>query len=170
MRTILSRQTGNGRFWWGTALVAALAVGVLLGSSFAPRSAAGAQAPALSFSGEVGVIVNLVNSANTADFERVMKAYGETLAGSGNADRRRMGGAFKLYRASGAGPNNSAIYYSIFDPVVSGGDYQHFTILAEEFGGGSPGNGDEVRELYTAYTGALAPGGSQLNLTLVQEY
>ena len=170
MRTILSRQTGNGRFWWSTALVAALAVGVLLGSSFAPRSAAGAQAPALLFSGEVGLIVNLVNSANTADFERVMTAYGETLVGSGNADRRRMGAAFKLYRASEAGPSNSAIYYSIFDPVISGGDYQHFTILAEEFGGGSPGNGDEVRELYTAYTGALAPGGSQLNLTLVQEY
>ena len=50
------------------------------------------------------------------------------------------------------------------------GDYQHFTILAEEFGGGSPGNGDEVRELYEAYTGALAPGGTLANLTLVQEF
>ena len=68
MRTILSKQTGNGRFWWSTALVAALAVGVVLGSSLAPGSAAGAQAATLTFSGEVGVIVNLVNSANTGDF------------------------------------------------------------------------------------------------------
>ena len=168
MRTILSKQTGNSRFWWSTALVAALAVGVVLGSSFAPRSAAGAQAATLTFSGEVGVIVNLVNSANTSDFERVMKAYGDTIAASANSDRERM--TFKLYRASEAGPNNTAIYYSIYDPVVRGGDYQHFTILSEEFGGGSPGNGDEVRELYEAYTGALAPGGSLTNLTLVQEY
>ena len=168
MRTILTTGSGKSRFWLSTAIVAALAVGVLLGSSFAPGSEAGAQAPALTFSGEVGVIVNLVNAGNTADFERVMKAYGDTIAASSNSDRQRM--TFKLYRASEAGPDNSAIYYSIFDPVVPGGDYQHFTILAEEFGGGSPGNGDEVRELYTAYTGALAPGGSLTNLTLVQEY
>ena len=170
MRTMLTTGSGKSRFWLSATIVAALAVGVLLGSSFAPGSEAGAQAPALTFSGEVGVIVNLVNSGNTADFERVMNAYGETLAGSGNAERRQMGAAFRLYRASEAGPNNSAIYYSVFDPVISGGDYQHFTVLAEEFGGGSPGNGDEVRELYTAYTGALAPGGSQLNLTLVHEF
>lgn len=169
MRTMLTKKLRMGRMWFGTTIVATLAVGVLLGSSFAPGTEAEAQGtPTLTFSGGVGIIVNLVNSANTADFERVMKAYGDTLDGSSNAQRKQMGAGFKLYKAAEMGPNNSAIYYSIFDPAVPGGNYQHITVLAEEFGGGPPGNGDEVRALYTQYTGALAPGGSALNLTLVQ--
>ena len=171
MWTILSKRSGNGRLWVGAAIIVALAVGVLLGSSFAPGSEAVAQGtPTLTFNGQVGIIVNLVNSANTADFERFMRAYGETLVASGNTDRQRMGAGFTLYRASEAGPNNSAIYYSIFDPVVRDGDYQHITVLAQEYSGGPPQNGDEVRELYAAYTGALAPGGTLTNLTLVAEY
>jgi hypothetical protein len=171
MRTMLSKKLRMGRMWFGATVVATLAVGVLLGSSFAPGTEAEAQGtPTLTFSGGVGVIVNLVNSGNTADFEKVMRAYGETLAGSSNAQRAQMGRGFKLYRAAEMGPNNSAIYYSIFDPAVSSGNYQHITVLAEEFGGGPPGNGDEVRSLYTDYTGALAPGGSALNLNLLMEF
>ena len=169
MRTILSRRFGNGRVWMGAAIVAALAVGALLGSSFAPRSEA-AQAAALTFNGEKAIIVNYVNSANISDFERVMRAYGDTLSASGNAQRTRMGAGFELYRAAEAGPGGSVVYLSVFDPVVPGADYQHITVLAEEFAGGPPGNGDEVRELYTAYTGSLAPGAFALNLNLVMEF
>lgn len=171
MRTMLSKKFRMGRMWFGATIVATLAVGVLLGSSFAPGTEAEAQGtPTLTFSGGVGIIVNLVNSANTADFEKVMRAYGETLTSSSNAQRKQMGAGFTLYRAAEQGPNGTAIYYSIFEPAVSGADYQHITVLAEEFGGGPPGNGDEVRALYTDYTGALAPGGSALNLNMVMEF
>jgi len=171
MRTMLSKKFRMGRMWFGATIVATLAVGVLLGGSFAPGTEAEAQGtPTLTFSGGVGVIVNLVNSANTADFEKVMRAYGETLTSSSNAQRKQMGAGFTLYRAAEQGPNSTAIYYSIFEPAVSGADYQHITVLAEDFGGGPPGNGDEVRALYTDYTGALAPGGSALNLDVVMEF
>jgi hypothetical protein len=168
---MLSKKFRMGRMWFGATIVATLAVGVLLGSSFAPGTEAEAQGtPTLTFSGGVGIIVNLVNSANTADFEGVMRAYGDTLTSSSNGQRKQMGAGFTLYRAVEQGPNGTAIYYSIFEPAVSGADYQHITVLAEDFGEGPPGNGDEVRALYTDYTGALAPGGSALNLNVVMEF
>ena len=169
MRTILSKRFRTNQLWVGTALVAALAIGALLGSSFARQSVA-AQAAALSFSGQKAVVVQPVNAANTADYERVMKAYGETLAASSNAERARMGAGLQLYRAAEGGQGGSVLYVTVLDPVVRGGDYQQITVLAEEFGGGPPGNGDEVRELYSAYTDALAPGAFALNMTLVAEF
>ena len=90
MRTMLSKRSRKSRLWMGTAIVAALAVGALLGSSFASRSEAAAQ-PSLTFSGGTGLVLNVVNPANTTDFERVMRAYGETLAQSSDAQAQRMG-------------------------------------------------------------------------------
>ena len=169
MRTILSRRFRTNHVWMGTAIVAALAVGVMLGSVLTSRSEA-AQIPPLTFTGNEVIVVNYVNSANTADYERFMRAYGETLAASSDAQRSRMGAGFELYRAAEAGPGNTAVYLQVLDPAVPGGDYQHITVLAEEFAGGPPGNGDEVRELYGAYTSALAPGAYALNLTSVMEF
>ncbi|MEE2635790.1 MAG: hypothetical protein VYE68_00975 [Acidobacteriota bacterium] len=160
----------NSRVWVGTAVVAALAVGVLLGSSFAPRSEAAAQAT-VTFSGDAAVVLNVVNPANTADFERAMQAYGETLAGSDDAQLSQMGAGMKLFRADTPGPNGYVIYYQFMDPVVSGGNYALAQVLADNYLDGPPGNGDEVRELYGAYSGALQGGGQQsINLTLVAEF
>ena len=165
MRTMLSQ--GKGRIWVGSALVVALGAGVVLGSIFAGRSAAAAQTPGLNFSGSVGILVHNVNASNTADYERFMSAYSETLTTSDSAERQQMGNGFTLYRAAEAGAGGAAIYVSVFDPVVSGADYQHITVLAQDFGEGPPGNGDEVRDLYGAFTGAVAPGSFALNLSPV---
>lgn len=170
MRTMLRKGIRGGRVWVGAAVVAALAAGVLLGSSFAPRSEAAAQ-PTVGFSGGTGIQLNVVDPSKTDDFERVMRAWGETLAASDDAQRSRMGSSLKIYRAAEAGPNNYVLYYVIADPVVSGGNYAVAQTLADEYMGGPPENGDEVRELYEAYTGALQGGGQQLiNLNLVMEF
>ena len=167
MRTIVSNRPRTRRMWFGAALVAAMAVGAVLGSSFAGGSASAAQAPTRAFSGQVGIIVNFVNSANTADYEGVMKAFSESLTSSDSAQRKQMGAGFELYRAAETGPNNSAIYYSIFNPAISGAEYEPITVLSDDYLSGPPGNGDEVRALYSDYSEALAPGGAQVNLTLV---
>ena len=73
-----------------------------------------------------------------------------------------MGAGFKLYRAAETGPNNSAIYYSIFNPAISGAEYEPITVLSEDHLTGPPANGDEVRALYADYSEALAPGGATL--------
>ncbi len=167
MRTIVSNRPRTRRMWFGAALVAAVAVGAVLGSSFAGGSASAAQAPTRAFSGQVGIIVNFVNSANTADYEGVMRAFSETLTSSDSAQRKQMGAGFKLYRAAETGPNNSAIYYSIFNPAISGAEYEPITVLSDDYLTGPPANGDEVRALYADYSEALAPGGAQVNLRLV---
>ena len=160
MRTIVSNRPRTRRMWFGAALVAAVAVGAVLGSSFAGGSASAAQAPTRAFSGQVGIIVNFVNSANTADYEGVMRAFSETLTSSDSAQRKQMGAGFKLYRAAETGPNNSAIYYSIFNPAISGAEYEPITVLSDDYLTGPPANGDEVRALYADYSEALAPGGA----------
>ena len=168
MRTIMSQR--SGRVWMGVAIVTALAVGVLLGTSFASRSEALVQ-PAVNFSGDAGLVLSVVNPANADAFENVMRAFKETLMSSSDAQRQQMGAGFKLFRAAEAGPNNFSLYYQLLDPTVSGGDYSPFTVLAAEYGGGPPGNGDEVRALYAGFTEALTGGGQQtMNLSLVSGF
>jgi len=167
MRTIVSNRPRTRRMWFGAALVAAVAVGAVLGSSFAGGSASAAQAPTRAFSGQVGIIVNFVNSANTADYEGVMRAFSESLTTSESAQRKEMGAGFKLYRAAETGANNTAIYYSIFNPAISGAEYEPITVMTDDYLSGPPENGDEIRALYADYTEALAPGGAQVNLRLV---
>ena len=170
MRTISSTRSRNGRIWVGAAITAALAAGVVLGSSFASRSEAAAQ-PVTTFSGGAAMMTNVVDPSKTADFERVMRAYGEGLAGSSNAEYNRMAEGFKVYRAVEPGPNNFVVYYWFIDPVISGANYAVAKVLADEVGGGPPGNGDAVRELVGAYQAALMGGGQiPANLNLVMEF
>ena len=171
MRTILSKRSRSGRLWMGVALIVALAAGVVLGSSFASWSAAAAQLPVTTFSGGAAMMTNVVDRSKTADFERVMRAYGEGLAGSSNAEYNRMAAGFKVYRAVEPGPNNFVVYYWFIDPVISGANYAVAKVLNDEFEGGPPGNGDEVRALFGAYQSALEGGGqAQANLNLVMEF
>ena len=118
MWTILSKRSRNGGLWVGVAIIAALTAGVVLGTSFASRSEAAAQ-PVTTFSGGAAMMTNVVDPAMTADFERVMRAYGEGLAGSSNAEHNRMAAGFKVYRAVEPGPNNFVVYYWFIDPVIS---------------------------------------------------
>jgi hypothetical protein len=160
---MLSTRTGRSRVWVGTALVAALAVGVLLGTSFAPRSEAAAQ-PVMNFSGGSALLMNYVNPAKTADFERVMRAYGNSLTGSDNAQYNQMGGALKIYRAAEPGQNNTVLYLWVIDNVVSGANYAVANVLNDEMPA-------EVQGLYEALVASLEGGGQQpVNMELVMEF
>ena len=163
MRTILTNRSRASRVWVGTAIVAALAAGVLLGTSFATRSEAAAQ-PSLTFSGGSSLLMNVVNPAKTADFERVMKAYGDALSGSEKAQYNQMAAGLKIFRAAEPGPNNFVLYYWIVDPVVSGANYAVAQVLADEMPA-------EVQGLYEAYSASLEGGGQQpVNMNLVMEF
>ncbi len=169
MRRMLSQR--NGRVWTGAAIVAALAVGVVLGSSFASRSEAAAQLPSLTFSGQAGLVMNYVNAAGAADFERVMQAYRASLAGSDDAQHQRMAAGMRMYRAAEPGPNNTVAYCLFLDTVEAGGNYEVIAVLAPLLAPGPPSNGDEVRELYASFNTALQGGGRlPMNLTLVSGF
>ena len=62
------------RVWMGTAIVAALAAGVLLGGSFASWSEALVQAPAQNFTGDAGLVLHVVNPASATDFENLQSS------------------------------------------------------------------------------------------------
>jgi len=163
MRTMLSKQSRKSRVWMGTAVVVALAIGVLLGSSFAPRSEAAAQ-PVLNFSGGSGLLMNYVAAGATADFERVMRTYGEALVGSDNAQYNQMGGGLKVFRAVEPGQNNTVLYLWVVDPVVSGANYAVANVLNDEMP-------SEVQDLYDALIASLEGGGQQtINMNLVMEF
>ncbi len=164
MRTMLSNRSWKGQAWVGALVVAALAVGVLLGTSFAARSEAMAQ-PVLNFSGGSALLMNYIAPGKTADFERVMRAYGAALSGSDNAQYNQMGSALKIFRAAEPGQNNTVLYLWIVDPVVSGANYSVANVLNDEVP-------SEVQGLYEALIASMEPGGGQqpINMELVMEF
>ncbi len=129
--------------WVGAAVLSALVVGVVLGSWMAPRQAE-AQAPSVILNGNSGLWQWVVNDGQTDNFERVIRAYGESLAA-------RSGGSagFTLYRSSAGGP---AVYFGHVSSVTAGGEYHPIRVLAEHYPPGPPNNGDEVRALVPLYS------------------
>lgn len=139
--------------WVGAAVVAALVVGVVLGSWVAPRPAH-AQAPSLILNGGAGLFQWVVLEAQADRFERLVRAYGESLAA-------RSGGSagFTLYRSSAA-PAGHVVYVGHIASVQSGSEYHPITVVADHYPPGRPNNGDEVR--------ALDPVGVYSSATLAQ--
>ena len=163
MRTILSNRSWKGQAWVGTAIIAALVVGVLLGTSFATRTDAAVQ-PTLTFTGGSALLLNYVAADKIADFERVIRTYGEALGSSENDERKRQAAGLKMFRAAEPGANNTVLYVWLVDPVVSGGNYAVAQVLADEMPA-------EVQGLYEAYIASLEGGGQQpINMNLVMEF
>ena len=149
--------------WVGAAVVAALVVGVVIGSWMAPRPAH-AQPPSVNFNGSVGVWQWVVQQGQTAAFERAVGAYGQSLAARGGGSA-----GFTLYRSAAPGPGGAVIYFGHINSVTAGDDYQLITVLAQHFPPGPPSNGDEVRELYGGYTGSIA-GSVTYDLSVVASF
>ena len=147
--------------WVGAAVVAALVVGVVLGSWMAPRPAQ-AQAPSVVLNGASGLWQWVVNEGQIENFERVMQAYGQSLAA-------RSGGSagFTLYRSSAGGP---AVYFGHLSSVQAGGEYHPIRVLAEHYPPGPPNNGDEVRGLVPLYSSTTLAQQGIFDLRVVGSY
>ncbi len=147
--------------WVGAAVVSALFVGVVLGSWMTPPPAH-AQAPSVVLNGGSGLWQWVVNDGQTDDFERVIRAYGESLAA-------RSGGSagFTLYRSSAGGP---AVYFGHVASVSSGSEYHPIRVLAEHFPPGPPNNGDEVRALVPLYSSTTLAQQGVFDLRIVASY
>ena len=145
----------------GTAVVAALVVGVVLGMAFTTNTAE-AQG-ARTFSSGSGMMLNYINTANTDDFEAVMRKLAEALQNSDNTERNRQAEGWKVYRAQEPGPNNSVLYVWFIDPAVANADYAVSQILNEAFP-------SEVQALYEQFNGSFAGGQAMVNLDLVEDF
>ena len=116
---------------------------------------------ARSFTAPTGVIFNVVRPERVVDFELVIGYLQEALAKSTNPQVQAQAKGWHVYKAAEPGPNGTVLYVFHLDPVVPGADYALGPILSDAYP-------DQIEQIWKLYQGALAGGGSLLNLTTVK--
>lgn len=113
------------------------------------------------FLGSTGMIFNAVRPERVVDFELVIGYLQAALAKSASAQVREQAKGWRVYKAVEPGPNGTILYVFWIDPAVMSADYALGPILSDAFP-------DQVEQIWKLYQGALASGGSLLNLVTVQ--
>ena len=113
------------------------------------------------FLGSTGIIFNAVRPERVVDFELVIGYVQAALAKTANAQVREQAKGLRFFKAVEPGPNGTILYVFWIDPAVTGADYALGPILSDAFP-------EQVEQIWKLYQGALASGGSLLNLVPVQ--
>ena len=118
-------------------------------------------AAARAFTAPTGLIFNAVRAERVADFEMVIGYLEAALSQSADPQVRAQAKGWRVFKAAEPGPNGTVLYVFVFDPAVPGADYALGPILSDAFP-------NQIEQIWKLYQGALAGGGSLLNLTPVQ--
>ena len=113
------------------------------------------------FLGSTGMILNPVRPERVVDFELVIGFVQAALAKSANAQVREQAKGWRFLKMVEPGPNGTIVYVFLMDPAVMGADYALGPILSDAFP-------DQVEQIWKLYQGALASGGTLMNLIPVQ--
>jgi hypothetical protein len=116
---------------------------------------------ARTFSAPTGMIFNAVRPERVADFELVIGYLEAALSQSTNPRVRDQAKGWRTFKVAEPGPNGTVLYVFVFDPTVPGADYALGPVLSDAFP-------DRIEQIWKLYQGALAGGGSLLNLTPVR--
>jgi len=116
---------------------------------------------ARSFTATTGVIFNAVRPERVVDFEMVIGYLQAALAKSANPQVQAQAHGWRMFKAAEPGPNGTVLYVFWIDPAVAGADYALGPILSDAYP-------DQIEQIWKLYQGALAGGGSLLNLAPVQ--
>jgi len=108
-------------------------------------------------SGDAAILTILIKPDKTADFEMVLAKLKEALQKSDKAERKQQAAGWKIFKATAPGPQGSAVYIFMIDPVVKGQEYDISRLINEVFP-------TEVQELFAKYKEAFA-GRAISNLT-----
>ena len=108
-----------------------------------------------------GIIFSAVRPDRVVDFEIVIGYLEAALEKSTDSGVRAQAPGWRVFKATEPGPNSTVLYVFLIDPTVPGADYGLGRILSEAYP-------DQIQDIWKLYTGALAGGGSLLNLTPVQ--
>ena len=114
-----------------------------------------------SFTAKTGLMFNAVRPERVIDFETVLGLWKDALAQSKDAAVRAQAAGWRVFKATEPGPNATVLYVFVVDPAIPGADYGLGRILSEAYP-------DRIQEIWKLYTGALAGGGSLLNLSPVE--
>jgi len=116
---------------------------------------------ARTFTAPTGAIFNAVRPDRVVDFEMVIGYLQAALEKSTDPRVRAQAVGWRVFKATEPGPNSTVLYVFLIDTTVIGADYGLGRILSDAYP-------DQIQEIWKLYTGALAGGGSLLNLTPVQ--
>jgi hypothetical protein len=167
---MLSTWTSAAAGWRRIALalvitaVAVLASVGIANAQAAPPAAAPAQAApapqARVFSGDVGIMFNVIKPDKTADFEMVVGKLKEALAKSDDPVHKQMAAGWRVIKNPEPIQGGNYLYAFLIDPVVKDADYTVSRILAKVFPA-------EVQELFKVYSACFAGGVTLQNYTTV---
>jgi hypothetical protein len=131
----------------GMAVAAVMLAGTT--AAYAQEAAAQPAAPVLTLDGDAAIITMLIKPEKTADFEAVLGKLKESLAKSEKPERKQQAAGWKVFKSSQPGPNNTAVYIWLINPVVKGQEYDLTRLIAEVFP-------VEVQEVFAKYKDAFA--------------
>jgi len=140
-----------------------IAIVVLTSASLAYAQAAPAQqapaAPAQAapapqarvFTGEIGLMFNVIKPDKTADFEMVMGKLKEAFAKSDDPVHKQMAQGWRVIKNPEPIQGGNYLYVFLIDPVVKDADYTVSRVLAKAFPA-------EVQEIFKVYSACFAGG------------
>jgi hypothetical protein len=130
----------------------------------APAAQAPAAAPAPQarvFTGDVGIMYNIIKPDKTADFEMVIGKLKEALAKSEDPVHKQMAQGWRVMKnPEPMAQGGNYLYVFLIDPVVKDADYTVSRVLAKAFPA-------EVQELFKVYSACFAGGVTLANFQLV---
>jgi hypothetical protein len=134
-----------------TAFVVTASAG-LAQAQQAPAPAQAAPAPqARVFTGDMGLMFNVIKPDKTADFEMVMGKLKEAFAKSDDPVHKQMAQGWRVIKNPEPIQGGSYLYVFLIDPVVKDADYTVSRVLAKAFPA-------EVQELFKIYSACFAGG------------
>jgi len=133
--------------------------------------AAAAQAPAAApapqarvFTGDIGIMYNVIKPDKTADFEMVIGKLKEALAKSEDPVHKQMAQGWRVIKnPEPMAQGGNYLYVFLIDPVVKDADYTVSRVLAKAFPA-------EVQELFKVYSACFAGGVTLANFQLVASF
>jgi hypothetical protein len=141
--------------------VVVLASAGLAFAQAAPAAQAPAAAPAPQarvFTGDVGLMFNIIKPDKTADFEMVVGKLKEALAKSDDPVHKQMAQGWRVLKNPEPIQGGNYLYVFLVDPVVKDADYTVSRVLAKAFPA-------EVQELFKVYSASFAGGVTLQNYT-----
>jgi hypothetical protein len=112
------------------------------------------------FTGDLGMMFNVIKPDKTEDFEKVIAKLKEALAKSEDPVHKAMAKGWRVYKNAEPIAGGNFLYAFVIDPVVADADYTLSKILAKVFPA-------EVQELFKIYSASFAGGVTLQNYKLV---
>jgi hypothetical protein len=165
---MLSTWTSAAAGWRRIALALVITVVAVLASAGIANAQAAPAAPAQAapapqarvFTGDVGIMFNVIKPDKTADFEMVIGKLKEALAKSDDPVHKQMAAGWRVIKNPEPIQGGNYLYAFLIDPVVKDADYTVSRILAKVFP-------TEVQELFKVYSACFAGGVTLQNYTTI---